>query len=91
MKIGGSILGALAAVACLPGSASTEEIGNWNIASAQGHTEYSVGHGPGNSVLFSYDEGASAESATKNTNVFITITGKEPHRTRRCRCSLTAG
>lgn len=78
MRIGSSILSALAAVACLSGGASAEEIGNWNITCAQGYAEYSVGHGPGNSVLFRCDEDASAKGGTKNTNIFITINGKEP-------------
>jgi hypothetical protein len=77
MKIGGTIIGALA-VAFLSGSASAEEIGNWNIGAAQGYVEYSVSNGPGNTFLFGCDEGASAKGETKNTSILITIVGKSP-------------
>ena len=78
MRIGGSILGALVAVACLSGSASAKEIGNWNVGFAQGYAEYSVENGPGNSVMFSCDEGATMKGETKRTSIFIEIVGKAP-------------
>jgi hypothetical protein len=78
MKIGGSILAVLVAAACLSGSASAEEFGNWTVGGGQGYVEHIVRNGPGNTFNISCDEGATPDGETKRTSIFIEIIGKEP-------------
>lgn len=78
MKVTGCILGAFLAVAGSSNIAVAGSVGNWTVGSAQGYVEYSVGNGPGNSVVFNCDVGASVDGEPKQTSIFVSIIGKDP-------------
>ena len=79
MNTSGLILGVLTAFTCLSGKvAVAQEFGNWTVGAGQGYVEYAVHNGPGNSFMFSCDEGATGKGETKRTSIIIEIVGKAP-------------